>query len=429
MPSHKSKQIAVLSMSTLAFVVCFTIWMMFGVIGIPIKQALRLSATEFGLLAATPILSGAIMRLPLGIWADRFGGRIVMFVLMLFCVIPVYLVSSATQYWQFLVLGLLLGPAGGAFSVGTAYVSRWFERKNQGFAMGMFGAGTSGAAVNIFVAPSLVDLFGWQSVPEFYALTLLFVAFAFWLLTYTDSRPAQNSRPRLRDQLSMLRDPKLWRYCQYYSIVFGGFVGLSLWITQYYAGEYGLSLTTAAMLAACFSLPGGALRAVGGWLADKLGAQKVTWWVLWVGWVCLFLLSYPQTDIAVRTISGKFEFHVGLGLWIFSALLFALGLAWAFGMASVFKHVADDFPQQIGLASGMVGMVGGLGGFVLPILFGVLTDLTQVRSSAFMLLYGISWVSLTLMYLVQMRRTDVMLASAERTLPSVHAQPLPAGGE
>lgn len=409
MASHKTKQIAVLSMSTLGFVVCFTIWMMFGVIGIPIRQMLQLNATEFGLLAATPVLTGALMRLPLGIWADRYGGRLIMFLLMLFCVVPVYLVSYATKFWHFLLLGLLIGPTGGAFSVGTAYVSRWFERKNQGFAMGMFGAGTSGAAVNIFIAPSLVDLFGWQSVPRFYAVALLFTALAFWLLTYADPPKAEGGATRPGDRLRMLRDPRLWRYCQYYSIVFGGFVGLSLWMTQYFVGEYGFSLTTAAMLTACFSLPGGAMRAVGGWLADRFGALNVTWWVLWVGWICLFLLSYPQTDITVHTINGPVAFRIGLNAGLFSLLLFILGMAWAFGMASVFKHVADDFPQQIGLASGLVGMAGGLGGFVLPILFGLLVDLLQVRSSTFMLLYGISWVSLILMYLTQIRRTDVMV--------------------
>ncbi|KNH40455.1 MFS transporter, partial [Pseudomonas lini] len=109
-----------------------------------------------------------------------------------------------------------------------------------------------------------------------------------------------------------LKDPAVWRYCQYYSIVFGGYVALALWMTKYYVQEYGFSLQSAALLAACFSLPGGVLRAVGGWMSDRWGAQSVTWWVLWVSWICLFLLSYPQTQLQVQTINGPVDFHIGL---------------------------------------------------------------------------------------------------------------------
>jgi len=147
---------SVLAVSTLAFTVCFMVWMMFGVIGIPIRKTLDLNATQFGLLTATPVLTGSLIRVPLGMWTDKFGGRIVFFVLMLLCVIPIFLIAHATQFWQYLVLGLFVGLAGGSFSVGTPYVARWFPRNRQGFAMGIFGAGNSGAAVNKFVAPALV---------------------------------------------------------------------------------------------------------------------------------------------------------------------------------------------------------------------------------------------------------------------------------
>ena len=170
----------------------------------------------------------------------------------------------------------------------------------------------------------------------------------------------------------------------------------------------------AALLAACFSLPGGVLRAIGGALSDRYGAHSVTWWVLWVCWVCLFLLSYPQTDFTVLATDGPRSFHIGLNVYAFTGLMFVLGIAMAFGKASVFKYISDDYPANIGAISGIVGLAGGLGGFVLPILFGVLLDWTGVRSSAFMLMYGVVWVSLAWMYFTEVRRTDVMDAPGAR---------------
>jgi NNP family nitrate/nitrite transporter-like MFS transporter len=173
-------------------------------------------------------------------------------------------------------------------------------------------------------------------------------------------------------------------------------------------GEFGLDIRSAALLAACFSLPGGVLRAVGGWMSDKWGAHSVTWWVLWVSWICLFLLSYPQTDFTVATITGPKTFHFGLNIYAFTGLMFILGIAFAFGKASVFKYISDDYTHNIGAISGIVGLAGGLGGFVLPIMFGVLMDLTGIRSSAFMLMYGVVWVSLIWMYWTEVRRTELL---------------------
>ncbi|MFT3859074.1 MAG: nitrate/nitrite transporter [Aquabacterium sp.] len=414
MSSHnRRKALSVLVVSTLAFTVCFMVWMMFGVIGIPLKKTLGLSATQFGLLTATPVLTGSLVRVPLGIWTDRFGGRIVLFITMLLCVVPIYLMSMATQYWHFLVLGLFVGLAGGSFSVGTPYVARWFPKSQQGFAMGVFGAGNSGAAVNKFVAPAIVVAAGWAMVPQVYAAIMLGTALIFWFGSAHDpAHLVPASKGGFAAQLKALKDPRVLKYCQYYSIVFGGYVGLSLWMVQYYVGEYGLDIRVAALLAACFSLPGGVLRAIGGWLSDKHGAHKVTWWVLWVSWICLFLLSYPQTDFTVVTVDGPRTFHIGLNVYAFTALMFVLGIAWAFGKASVFKYISDDYGQNIGAISGIVGLAGGMGGFILPILFGALLDLTGVRSSAFMLLYGVVWVSLIWMYLTEVRTRDVLRGQA-----------------
>ncbi len=399
---------SVLVVSTLAFTVCFMVWMMFGVIGIPLKKTLGLNATEFGLLMATPVLTGSLIRVPLGIWTDRYGGRIVMTILMAVTVPAIFLMSYATAFWHFLVIGLFVGLAGGSFSVGTPYVARWFPKNRQGMAMGVYGAGNSGSAVNKFVAPALLAIGGWVLVPQVYAAIMLGTLILFWFFSHSDPKHLVPSHVTLADQLKLLRDPKVVKYCQYYSIVFGGYVALALWMVQYYVGEFGLSIKSAALLAACFSLPGGVLRAFGGILSDRYGAHQVTWWVMWVSWICLFLLSYPQTDFTVLTVDGPRTFHIGLNVYVFTVLMFVLGIAWAFGKASVFKYIADEYPHNIGAVSGIVGLAGGLGGFVLPIMFGALLDFTGIRSSAFMLLYGVVWISLIWMYWTEVRKTPVM---------------------
>jgi NNP family nitrate/nitrite transporter-like MFS transporter len=413
---QKRKAWSVLIVSTWSFTVCFMVWMMFGVIGVPIRKMLDLNATEFGLLMATPVLTGSLVRVPLGIWTDRYGGRIVMALLMAATVPAIWLMSYATEFWHFLTIGLFVGLAGGSFSVGTPYVARWFPPQQKGMAMGVYGAGNSGSAVNKFVAPVILVAFGWQMVPQVYAAIMAATVVLFWVFSHSDPAHLVPSNVSFIDQLKALKDPKVLKYCQYYSIVFGGYVALALWMVQYYIGEYGLDIRVAALLAACFSLPGGVLRAVGGVLSDKYGAHQVTWWVMWVSWVCLFLLSYPQTDFTINTVNGPQTFHIGLNVYAFTALMFVLGIAFAFGKASVFKYIADDYPHNIGAISGIVGLAGGLGGFVLPILFGALVDITGIRSSAFMLLYGVVWVSLIWMYWTEVRKTEVMGPHASASL-------------
>lgn len=406
---------AVLFASTFAFMVCFAVWMMFGVIGIPLKETLGLNNTQFGLLASTPVLLGAAMRLPLGIWTDRFGGRIVMTVLLLAAALPVWLVSYATQYWQLLAIGLPLGVVGASFAVGTPYCARFFPQEKRGFAMGFFGAGTTGAALNMFVAPRLIEAWGWTAVPKVYAVVLLATAAIFWLASAPDPGAGGRGGPTLRQQLAVLKDWRVWRLCQYYSLTFGGFTALSLWMTQYYVQEYGFDVKTAGLLAIAFALPAGLLRAFGGWLSDRLGAHEVTWWVLWAAWVTLFLISYPPTELSIKTIDGPASFHLGWSPLWFTVLLFALGVALAFGMASTFKYVSDEFPHSLGVASGIVGLAGGLGGFLLPILWGAVLDLTRIRSSCFMLLYGIVWVSLILIYFTEVRKARLVEHVAQRS--------------
>src|SRR5499427_2193044 len=205
----------VLAVTTWSFIVCFAVWLMFGVIGIPIKNELGLNGAQFGLLTSTPVLTGALFRLPLGIWTDRFGGRIVMFVLLVGSAAPVWFASYANQLWQFLLLGLALGVVGASFAVGTPYVARFFPKERRGFAMGVFGAGTTGAAINMFIAPVLIAQYGWQVVPRFYAVALLITAVIFWLLSAPDTNAPGKGGASLRQQLAIFKDLRVWKYCQY----------------------------------------------------------------------------------------------------------------------------------------------------------------------------------------------------------------------
>ena len=183
MPAQKNRALAV---STIAFTVCFAVWTIFAIIGIQIKQDLGLNETEFGLLVDTPVLTGSLSRIFLGIWTDQYGGRVVYFFLMLATSGAVWLLSLAISYPMFLLAGLGVGFAGGSFAVGIAYVSRWYEKEKQGTALGIFGMGNVGAALTNFGAPFLLLAFGWERVAQIYALGLLVMALVFWLTTEVD---------------------------------------------------------------------------------------------------------------------------------------------------------------------------------------------------------------------------------------------------
>jgi NNP family nitrate/nitrite transporter-like MFS transporter len=391
--TENGKRYTVLAMNTLAFTVNFAIWTMFSIIGIRIKAQLGLSETEFGLLVATPILTGSLIRLPLGVLTDRYGGRIVYFIQMLLVAIPTYGLAFATQYWQYLVIGLFVGLAGGSFAVGIAYTSAWFPKEKQGTAMGIFGAGNAGAAVTNLVAPLIVVAYGWRMVPQVYSISMLVMAIVFWFFTYPDpkheERKQKKQYPTLAQQLAPLTEARVWRFGLAYYFVFGGFVALALWLPKYYIGEYGLDLKTAAFITMFFTLPSGLIRALGGFVSDKWGGDTVTWWVFWVSIVCLFFLAYPSTTLTIHGIKGDVSVKIGVGVVLFTILVFIVGIAQGIGKASVYRSLADHYPDNMGSVGGLVGVIGGLGGFSLPIMFGIAADATNVRSSTFMLMYAV----------------------------------------
>ena len=218
------------------------------------------------------------------------------------------------------------------------------------------------------------------------------------------------SRPTLGEQLKPLLDVRVWRFGLAYYFVFGAFVALALWLPKYYVGEYGLPLATAAFLTILFDLPSGAIRALGGWASDKWGGNTVTWWVMWISLACLFLLSYPPTTMIVHAIKGDVAVDIGVGIVLFTVLIFIIGLAQGFGKASVYRSLADHYPTNMGVVGGIVGVIGGLGGFTLPIMFGIAADVIGVRSSCFMLMTLVVIVTMIWMWVGERNEREAILA-------------------
>jgi NNP family nitrate/nitrite transporter-like MFS transporter len=399
----KTGQIRALALSTFAFTVCFAIWTVFSILGVQIKQDLGLNDTQFGLLVATPILTGALSRLILGIWTDQYGGRIVMSLTMLLSAISTYLLSSVETYEMFLVAALGVGLAGGTFAVGITYVSAWYEKEKQGTVLGIFGVGNVGAAFTNFGAPFIMLALGWQGLAKTYAIIIFASAILFYLFAKDDpklvARKAKKEKPRsILQQIEPLKKLQVWRFSLYYFFVFGGFVALALWLPNYYVLVYGLDIKTAGLLAAAFALPGSIFRALGGWLSDKFGARAVMYWVFSACVGSCFFMSYPSTQYLVEGIDGPINFSIKISLPIFVSFSIILGFFMSLGTAAVYKHIPVYYSKNVGAVGGIVGMIGGMGGFILPICFGIMNDFIGVFTSCFMLLFAITGIALVWMH-------------------------------
>jgi NNP family nitrate/nitrite transporter-like MFS transporter len=403
-------------MSTVAFAACFAVWTIFSIIGIAIKGELGLNETEFGLLIAAPILTGSLIRMPLGIWSDRFGGRLVFVMVMLASAIAAFLLPLAHTYPLMLLAGLGLGIAGGSFAVGVSYVSRWYPKEKQGTALGIFGVGNVGAAVTTFLAPFVMVAFGWPAVAQVWASALAVMALIFWFTTADD--PVQRARRTqgipavtLRQQLAPLANSQVWRFSLYYFFVFGGFVALALWLPRFYIGDYHLDVKTAGILGAVFSITASLVRAFGGALSDRIGARRVMYWCFGGCTFVTFILACPATDFVMHGIHNELRFSFGLGVAPFAALTFVLGIFMPLGSAAVFRHIPVYYPNHVGPVGGGVGMIGGLGGFVLPIAFGLLNDWTGLWTSCFMLLFlvvagNLLWMHAAILRMERAAATD-----------------------
>ena len=392
-----------LALSTIAFTVCFAVWTIFSIIGVSLKTELGLSETQFGLLIGTPVLTGSLVRVFLGILTDRMGGRIVYTLTMLAAALATFLLAFAQTYEQFLLAALGVGMAGGSFAVGVAYVSRFYPAGKQGTALGIFGVGNVGAAVTKFLAPFIMLAWGWQSVALIWAAALVIMAVVFWLTTEDDpvivQRRKTGAAPKgLLSEFEPLRNLQVWRFALYYFFAFGAFVALTLWLPRYLIGVYGFDIATAGLVAAFYSVPASIFRAYGGTLSDRIGARTVLYWTFGVSLVMTFILALPTADYVVQGINGPVSLHFEVSPWAFIALVFVLGFFMSLGKAAVYKHIPVYYPGNVGAVGGLVGMIGGLGGFVLPLLFGMLNDLTGIWSSCFAAIFVLVAVSLLWMH-------------------------------
>jgi NNP family nitrate/nitrite transporter-like MFS transporter len=429
---HPSDQRRALWFSTAAFTVCFAVWTIFAIIGIQIQRNLGLTDTQLGLLVGTPILTGSLIRLILGIWADQYGGRMVFFITMVSAAVMTALLTLAYDYPTFLLAALGVGISGGSFSVGVAYVAKWFPKEKQGTALGIFGAGNVGAAVTKLAAPAVMFAYGWQAVALVWAAALALIAVVFLVMTKDDpdhiQRRISGQKPEpLSAMLEPLKNIQVWRFSLYYFFVFGGFVSLALWLPHYLIGVYGVSIAAAGVIGAAYSIPASVFRAYGGHLSDKFGARRVMYWTFMVSVVCTFILSYPPTHYIMQGSRGPIEFSTSLGVVGFMVVASVLGFFMSLGKAAVFKHIPVYYPDRVGAVGGVVGLVGGLGGFAMPIAFGALNDLTGVWQSCFWLLFALAGTALVWMHFAirQMERTAQLAGVPVGTLPELpEMQPL-----
>ncbi|VTU00287.1 nitrate nitrite transporter integral membrane protein : NarK1 protein OS=Thermus scotoductus (strain ATCC 700910 / SA-01) GN=TSC_c17470 PE=4 SV=1: MFS_1: MFS_1 [Gemmataceae bacterium] len=406
MASESARRSRVLWLSTIAFTLMFAVWLMFGVLGVPIQKELGLTDVQLGWLGAAAVLAGSLPRLAAGIAADVYGGRKVMTALMLVAAVPTYLVSHATTYTELLVCALVFGLAGNSFTVGIAWCAAWFPKQQQGLALGVFGAGNVGASVTKLIfglfgawlisripASGLLGGVvpgGWRFYPALYSVLLVAMAAAVWFGSPTpDHTPAKGRS--YRSILAPLKYARVWEYSLQYVVVFGAYVALSLALPKYYVSVYGAELRTAfglddgptatlrvaSLLTTLFIFPASLLRPLGGWMSDKWGAAGVLWGVFAAMLVSGLLLSFP----------------LGLGVWVFTALVVVLGCGMGVGKAAVYKLIPDHFPRDVGAVGGLVGMLGALGGFVLPPAWAYLNQWTGTPQTTFAVLTALTAAS------------------------------------
>lgn len=401
----------VLTLSTIAFTLMFAVWLMFGILGVPIQKEFGLSNPELFWISSLAVLNGSMWRLPAGMLADRIGGRKVMLFLLVFGAIASFAVSFASSYVMLLVLAFLVGFVGNAFSVGVAWNSAWFSQRNKGFALGVFGAGNIGASVTKFIGPALIASTagatylgvvhgGWRLIPVIYAVLLVAIAVAMLLLT-----PAQDQMPgatkTIGEMLQPLKDVRVWRFSLYYVVAFGAYVALSAYLPSYYVKVFGVDLQTAALLTATFIFPASLLRPVGGWISDRWGARNAMYGFLFVMLAVSGILMMPNGHIVLHNPDGSESqmLHYDINVWLFAVLVFVMGCAMGIGKAAVYKHIPTYFPDNVGSVGGLVGMLGGLGGFFLPLMFSYSQEATRMWSSAFAILFAFTLASLLWMHL------------------------------
>ncbi len=356
-----------LTLSTLAFAISFAVWGLIAPMAKTFQTTLHLTEQQTWLLLATPVILGSILRLPMGMLADRYGGRIVFGLILLFIALPAFMLSQAKTYSDFLIWGLLLGMAGTSFSVGVAFTSRWFAAEKQGLALGIYGAGNVGQSLALFGIPVLAGILGgWRATYQAFALVALIYGGLFLLLAR--NTPVTAPPKSFGAMLTVLaKQPLAWLLALFYFVTFGGFVALSLGLPKLLQEIFHLTKEDAGLRVAGFVVLATAMRPLGGWLSDRLGGARV-----------LMLVFMGAALLALAMISEQITpFTLG-----------ALGVAACIGLGNgaVFKLVPQYFPKDTGTVTGLVGAMGGLGGFFPPLLLGVIKTQTGHYALGFVLL-------------------------------------------
>ena len=369
----------------LYFDVSFMVWVLFGPMTPFIADQMHLTATQKGLLTAIPLLGGSFFRPILGLLADRIGSRLAGLSGLILTLVPLILGwHYATALWHFYVIGFLLGIAGASFAVALPLAGRWYPAEHQGLAMGIAGAGNSGTLIATFFGPRLAQHFGWHFVFGLALLPVVLVLLAFFVLARNS--PSKSAPKPWGKYALLLAQADTWRLCFLYSLTFGGFVGLASFLSVFFHDQYHLTKVQAGDFTTVVVLSGSFLRPVGGWLADQIGGYRLLLGLFAGIAVCLMAVSsLPPITVVV------------------SALFLSMGML-GMGNGAVFQIAPQRFSADIELITGIVGAAGGLGGFFLPSVLGVLKDIsgsygTGLLCFAFLMLgsflllleFGVQW--------------------------------------
>jgi NNP family nitrate/nitrite transporter-like MFS transporter len=375
-----------LTLATLAFAVAFVAWSLISPLASQIQADLGLDNTATSVLIAVPVLLGSLLRIPMGLLTDRFGGRKVYTALLLFTLLPVAFMGVADSFGTYVLGGLFLGAAGASFAVGVPFVSRWFSPDKQGLALGIYGMGNIGTAVAVFSMPALVNALGSrQSAFWFYLIPVALMAGIFWL--FARDAPGLVKPKSLNDSVTVLRTERMaWVLSLFYFLTFGGFVAIANYLPKLLVDWYHLDKGDAGLRAAGFTVVATLARPVGGWLADKVGGNQVLTAVFSFG---------PIGALALAWVAGSPNM-------VFSTILFlATALGLGLGNGAVFKLVAQYFPKNTGLVTGIAGCAGGLGGFFPPLLLGFVKDATGSYALGFVLLAVFAFLCLAVVLLLR----------------------------
>jgi NNP family nitrate/nitrite transporter-like MFS transporter len=346
-----------LALATLAFAVSFWAWNVIGPLGVRYTQQLDLSSGQKALLVATPVLVGSLGRIVSGALTDRFGGRVLMPLVMLAATPFVLLVAYAgnqASYQLLLVFGFFLGIAGTTFAVGIPFVNAWYAQSRRGFATGVFGIGMGGTALSAFFTPRFVKWFGYTETHVIIACALVVTAAICWVGMRDSPSWSPNRSPVVPKLVAAGRLPVTWQMAFLYAVVFGGFVAFATYLPTYLKDIYDFGLTEAGTRTAGFAIAAVIARPIGGVLSDRVGPRTVV------------ATSLAGTAVLALVVSVQppLEFAAGIS---FVTLAFFLGL----GTGGVFAWVALRAPaERVGSVTGIVGAAGGLGGYFPPLVMG-----------------------------------------------------------